>query len=464
MEVFQETEQCAESSRNTVVVSGVPTDVLPADRMTDKLINHFQNRRKSDGGDVKFVRFPTNTNGVAFITFMDGAGEKSACFVVNTGSVISKHRTPLKKDVFSYVSNATLDLSMFDVDLEVFLGRLRSRHRSLRFTPLSGQKRALIEGPFTAAKALREELICMAARLQKYDSHHAAVEEGVCEDDAEQREADRTETSLGHVCDVARFEEGGRARDTVDAFRHCKKKMLQRQVVGEESDLTPPPASDPPAPPQEGAEPHSQRQEGAVSHSQRQEGQEGAELRSQRQEGAEPHSQVQEVLDLSVTENLQDVSVSPWSDLIGPEEMWVDLMTFQYIDTFQRTALNECLGHVLMSHECFEENDLVRVSLSEAPPPQGCSAVHEASENLQRLFDAWQHTLTVHEVQAEPHDHEKLSKICINAASLYKDVLYTIRGSKVKIIGPSTSSYLFYISVMDKVTDYLLPPGGANDH
>lgn len=52
----------------TVVVSGVP-DVLPVSRMTDKLTIHFQSCRRSGGGDVQVVKYPTNMDGVAFVTF-----------------------------------------------------------------------------------------------------------------------------------------------------------------------------------------------------------------------------------------------------------------------------------------------------------------------------------------------------------------------------------------------------------
>lgn len=56
-----------------VVVSGVP-DVLPASRMIDKLTIHFQSSR-SDGGDVEDVKYPTNLNGVAFVTFEKAKGK-----------------------------------------------------------------------------------------------------------------------------------------------------------------------------------------------------------------------------------------------------------------------------------------------------------------------------------------------------------------------------------------------------
>lgn len=60
--------------KRTVVVSGVPV-VLPASRMVDKLTIHFQNRRRSRGGDVERVQYPTNIDGVAFVIFDLAAGE-----------------------------------------------------------------------------------------------------------------------------------------------------------------------------------------------------------------------------------------------------------------------------------------------------------------------------------------------------------------------------------------------------
>ncbi len=56
--------------RRTVVVSGVPA-VLAASRMIDKLTVHFQTRRRSHGGDVAAVTYPTDMDGVAFVTFVE---------------------------------------------------------------------------------------------------------------------------------------------------------------------------------------------------------------------------------------------------------------------------------------------------------------------------------------------------------------------------------------------------------
>lgn len=58
----------------TVVVSGVPS-VLPGGRMADKLTVHFQRVRRSHGGDVEEVTYPTDMDGVAFVTFDRAEGE-----------------------------------------------------------------------------------------------------------------------------------------------------------------------------------------------------------------------------------------------------------------------------------------------------------------------------------------------------------------------------------------------------
>lgn len=63
--------------KRTVVVSGVP-DLLPPSRMVDKLTIHFQSRRRSDGGDVEVVTYPTNMEGVAFVTFDRAEGKQTS--------------------------------------------------------------------------------------------------------------------------------------------------------------------------------------------------------------------------------------------------------------------------------------------------------------------------------------------------------------------------------------------------
>lgn len=156
----------------TVVVSGVP-NVLPPGRITDKLTIHFQSTRKSDGGDVEKVKYPTNMDGVAFVTFVKA---KDAARVVEKKQHIMTDSQfpedfvltvfPFSTDVFFYVPSATVDLSIFGGNRDLVIESLRSAHRSLRFRPVPQQRKAFIEGPFAAVQALRGDLIRRADELQ----------------------------------------------------------------------------------------------------------------------------------------------------------------------------------------------------------------------------------------------------------------------------------------------------------
>ncbi|XP_070813702.1 uncharacterized protein [Chaetodon trifascialis] len=170
------------SERRTVVVSGVP-DVLPVSRMIDKLTIHFQTRRRSHGGDVEGVRYPTNMDGVAFVTF-DEAGDAERV-VQKEQHIMADDEFPedyvltvfpFTRDVFLYVSSATVDLSVFGRDQASLVQSLRSGHRSLRFQPLLQQRKATIEGPFAAVQALREDLIRRASQLKSVSAQTAAVQ------------------------------------------------------------------------------------------------------------------------------------------------------------------------------------------------------------------------------------------------------------------------------------------------
>nr|XP_004552611.2 uncharacterized protein LOC101478124 isoform X2 [Maylandia zebra] len=160
-----------ENSR-TVVVSGVP-NVLPPGRITDKLTIHFQSTRKSDGGDVEKVKYPTNMDGVAFVTFEN---EEDAARVVEKKQHIMTDSQfpedfvltvfPFSTDVFFYVPSATVDLSIFGGNRDLVIESLRSAHRSLRFHPVPQERKVFIEGPFAAVQALRGDLIRRADELQ----------------------------------------------------------------------------------------------------------------------------------------------------------------------------------------------------------------------------------------------------------------------------------------------------------
>ncbi|KAM6957932.1 RNA-binding protein 43 [Tautogolabrus adspersus] len=169
-----------EKSR-TVVVSGVPK-VLPVGRMIDKLTIHFQRCRRSHGGDVEVVQYPTNMDGVAFVTFDKPADAERVVLKEEQIMMDEEFPTdylltvfPLTEDVFLYVSRAEVDLSVFGSDQASLIQSLRSAHRSLHFLPLLKQRKATVEGPFTAVQALRDDLIRRADQLKSIDSSQTAA-------------------------------------------------------------------------------------------------------------------------------------------------------------------------------------------------------------------------------------------------------------------------------------------------
>ncbi|XP_034007252.1 uncharacterized protein LOC117499078 [Trematomus bernacchii] len=166
-----EMETDSREEKRTVVVSGVP-EVLPVSRMIDKLTIHFQSCRKSHGGDVEVVKLPTNMQGVALVTF-DKAEDANRA-VGKEQQIMADDEFPeeylltvfpFSTDVFFYVSSATVDLSVFGRDQSSLIQSLRSAHRSIRFLPSPKRRKPTIEGPFTAVRALRQDLILRAERL-----------------------------------------------------------------------------------------------------------------------------------------------------------------------------------------------------------------------------------------------------------------------------------------------------------
>ncbi|KAF7656359.1 hypothetical protein LDENG_00042060 [Lucifuga dentata] len=117
----------SEGSR-TVVVSGVP-DVLPTSRMIDKLIIHFQSCRRSHGGDVEMVKYPTALRGVAFVTF--DKAEDAEQVVQKQQQILTDEEFP--EDYLLTVFPFTQHVSLFSCDQALMIQSLRSAPRSVRF-------------------------------------------------------------------------------------------------------------------------------------------------------------------------------------------------------------------------------------------------------------------------------------------------------------------------------------------
>ncbi|XP_041116529.1 RNA-binding protein 43-like isoform X2 [Polyodon spathula] len=120
----------------TIVVSGFPENELDCRRMADKLVIHFQ-KAKSAGGDVELIKYPTPIRGVAYITFEE-------------------------KEVADRV--LTVDQLLADKELEK-----EYPLTVYRFSQEANQ-RVRVEGPFTAIKKLREDLLQLLETSQREKS------------------------------------------------------------------------------------------------------------------------------------------------------------------------------------------------------------------------------------------------------------------------------------------------------
>lgn len=466
-------------SRRTVVVSGVPA-ALPAGRMADKLTIHFQSRRRSDGGDVEELKYPTNMDGVAFVTFdraEDAVKVTRKKQQILTDSEFPQQYVltvfPFSTDVFVYVAGATVDLSTFGSDPASLIKSLQSAHRSLRFQPLLPGK-VSIEGPFSAVQALRADLIHRDGQLKSTNSairltetaanprlisHHRPVGSVSRSASKAEREA-ATSSSLSaalqstgeasevqsllckakspnassrrKVCDGSLDADGEEPRGRLGSnmsseYRREGTKANARQVVGAEI----------------GAGIIS-----ALSGPDRLPGEQKSANKPQqhlRADGGQNHLGSGGSAK-SFHNTSKDVS-APWksrADLTGvrpepPEDIWVDSDMFRYVVKFHREDLKSRLNGVKMSIKRFEGAGLTRISLSRNQT--NTSSIQKASESLKSLMESCFLTLRVDKIFYD--DKQKVTQICDEVNSLHKDVLHVFEDCFIKVIGPSSSIHSF---------------------
>lgn len=134
--------------------------------------------------------------------------------------------------------------------------------------------------------------------------------------------------------------------------------------------------------------------------------------------------------------------------------IWVDSYTFRYIQKFDQDKLDRCLSGLEASAVCVEGTDLMRITFTEKQTSQTDSRIQQALQDLSALVDSTQSTLRVYQIYYDKKvlsDKKKLIDICDYSNILYDDVLYMFEDSCIKVIGPSTSSFLFYRRVQDRV-------------
>ncbi|KAM9327568.1 uncharacterized protein KZ484_019036 [Pholidichthys leucotaenia] len=515
-----ETDSRELSRRRTVVVSGVP-DVLSPDRMIDKLTIHFQNRRRSHGGDVEGVRYPTGMDGVAFITF-DRAEDaervvgKKEQFMTDDQFSEDYILTvfPFSRDVFFYVPNATLDLSAFGANQESLIESLRSSHRSIRFRPEFQQCIVFVEGPFTAIRALREDLILRVSRLKistpaetaavklrethlnpRVISHHRSV--GIVSpSSSEARWEPAGSSSLppqstGEASEVQSLPSKGKSQkasprhkvshvtlpggrdgnvqssealDEVKTqsrlklspeYRTKQRKANNRRVDGEEikAGIRSSLSSADGLP----AEEMSTKQPGKDDIS-------GSNVASLYNDIGYFKAQNSSAVETEFLQNgLTDVLTNSGKDAVSKkgqhaiclehqEDVWVAFYIFKYIQKFHQHELDRCLLGIHMSVKCVAQ-DLACVSLTETQTSKAASRIQEALENLKSLELRFSN-LRVHEISYEVADQQKLIHICDSVNIYFSDVLYILEDSCIKVIGPPVSSFQFRETVEDKMAKF----------
>ncbi|KAI9525712.1 hypothetical protein NQZ68_002258 [Dissostichus eleginoides] len=490
-------ETDSREEKRTVVVSGVP-EVLPVSRMIDKLTIHFQSCRKSHGGDVEVVKLPTNMQGVALVTF-DKAEDANRA-VGKEQQIMADDEFPeeylltvfpFSTDVFFYVSSATVDLSVFGRDQSSLIQSLQSAHRSIRFQPSPKQRKATIEGPFTAVRALRQDLILRAERLKstaqtsavklketapnpRVTSPHSSVSRhgakaklgpGSANCLSPPLHTTGEETKRLHSKTHSPRRKASRERDRLEMPTENRTEQVEtnpRPVhnsrnrpssIGLEMEISPK---------QSGVDDISDkrsRPERVSASKIRGESQTGSSSSAdylqesdQKSPATTPKIQTRHKhVSKSSKSNTEDTGNVSAVGLEDQEDtcIWVDSYIFNYIEKFDKEDFDKCSTGVDVSVQS-EGTDLVRLVLTERPTST-VSRLQCALGRIRSRVEIWRTLLRVHQIDYNKKDKQKLIQICKDVDVVCVDVLYMIEDSCVKVIGFSSSSHLFCQKVEERL-------------
>ncbi|PWA29876.1 hypothetical protein CCH79_00018136 [Gambusia affinis] len=472
----------ADSGR-TVVVSGVPA-VLEFSRMVDKLTIHFQSRRRSHGGDVEVVKYPTNMGGVAFVTF-DQAEDAKRVVRKEQHIMMDEEFTqdytltvfPFSTDVFLYVAGATLDLSVFGSDQASLIKSLQSIHRSIRFQASPQQRKASIEGPFSAVRALKEDLICRASHLRpssqtavgkpRASSPHPRLASENNPTSCRSTEANREATNSSSLSKSPHsIREAREVQSLISKAETPKASLRQkvsnenlaggsfRQAVGEEISTRLVSSSGLPWFPMEETFTKQQRDYRSLQQPGRSD--KIPAIQSGANYGKDPGSPMRN--SKFPQNDLRKGSTPSTSNAEASEAILVDLHTFRYIEKICKTELDRCLKDVDMTTKEVEGAGVIQILLSEKQPSGASSrTLKDALGDLENIINIWQSQLRVHVIfynKAKFFDKQKLIEICNNVNSWYSNVLYVLENSCIKVIGPFAHILLFSKELEDRMEKY----------
>ncbi|XP_029603430.1 uncharacterized protein LOC115188754 isoform X2 [Salmo trutta] len=474
----------------TVVVSGVP-DALSSSRMADKLVIHFQSSR-SHGGDVENIKYPTSFKGVAFVTFEN---TRDAEMVIRKKQIMCDKEFPqdypitvykFTQDVLFYV-NAKVDLSIFgdEEQQESVIQSLQPAHRSVRICLLPSQEgKASVEGPFSAVRALGEDLLQWATASSSShpgEKHRAPSSSGysltsvaagngvsqVSSSHAWEKHRAPSPSSHDHsLSSVVAESRSSRVRSgdgaevdfRVSSYTWEKKNgaapssadhSLSSSVAGGSGAST---VNQP-------LEKHRRAAPSSSDHS-----------RSSMASGSGESKVVSSshTLEKYITPSSRDPSlsspvaagtskVSSGGDVdVEEESTWVDTNIVLYIQRFSKDQLDQCFRNHGVS-AVFDDSDvadLTLISLRGGCSSKGLSEVQLTMSELTDLVAVWQSTLRIHTIDYRRQDvleRRRLLQICAEVNNLYEDVLYVQKEFSVQVIGPFMSSHLFSECVKDRM-------------
>ncbi|XP_035623614.2 uncharacterized protein LOC118380745 isoform X1 [Oncorhynchus keta] len=503
----------------TVVVSGVP-DTLSSSRMADKLVIHFQSSR-SHGGDVENIKYPTSFKGVAFVTFEN---TRDAEMVIRKQIMCDKEFPQdypitvfrFTQDVLFYV-NAEVDLSVCgdEEQQENVIQSLQSAHRSVRICLLPSQEgKASVEGPFSAIRDLREDLL---QRATASSSSHPGEEHRAPSSSA----YSLTSVAAGNGVSQVSSSYPGEEHRAPSSSGYSLTSVAAGNGVSQVSSSH---AWEKHRAPSPSSHDHSLSSVVAESRSSRVRSGDGAEVDFrvscytwEKKNGAAPssadHSLSSSVAGGSgastINQSLEkhrraapsssDQSLSSMASgsgeskvissshtlekYIAPsssdqslsspvaagtskvgsggdvdmeeESTWVDTNIFLYIQRFSKDPFDQCFRNHGVS-AVFVDNDaadLTLISLRGRRDSKGLSEVQLTISELTDLVAVWQSTLRIHTIDYRRQDlreRKRLLQLCAEANNHYEDVLYVQKELSVRVIGPSLSCHLFTDWVKDR--------------
>lgn len=371
--------------------------------------------------------------------------------------------------MFFYVSSATVDLSVFGRDPSSLIQSLRSAHRSIRFQPSPERRKATIEGPFTAVRALRQDLSLRAERLNS-TAQTAAVK---LKETAPNPRVTSPHSSVSRHGAIAKLGPGsanflspplhatGEETQRLHSKTHSPRRTEQVEtdprpvhnsrsrpsLIGLEMEISPQ---------QSGVDDISDNRSGPERVS-------SAKIRGESQtESLQESDQKSPATTTKIQTRHKHVSKSSKSNTedtgnvsaVGLEDqedtcIWVDSYIFNYIETFDKEEFDKCSRGVDVSVRS-EGADLVRLVLTERPSST-VSRLQYALGSLKGLVEIWRTLLRVHQIDYDKKDKQKLIEICKDVDVVCVDVLYMIEDSCVKVIGFSSSSHRFCQKVEERL-------------